>query len=230
MQLKWIRWFIYSAGAILLMAACLRFDIALGTAQVLGTPEPVLGIPLRQAILLAGCVETFVALICLFSGQVSLQIALLAWITACFLGFQGSLITMHYRQQGTCIGTLTDPLHLADGITGAVLKFIPFYLLIGSYVAMIRLWLAARKAEAARFVRTACPHCGVHIRFDHRNLGQQIVCPQCRKVVTLRGPENLKISCFFCHEHIEFPAHAIGQRLKCPHCKMDITLKLSAPL
>jgi predicted RNA-binding Zn-ribbon protein involved in translation (DUF1610 family) len=90
------------------------------------------------------------------------------------------------------------------------------------------LWLLGRRAKAAKFVKTSCPSCGIHIRFDDRNLGQKIPCPQCQKNVTLRKSENLKIACFFCKEHIEFPPHALGEKISCPHCRMNITLKESA--
>jgi hypothetical protein len=56
-------------------------------------------------------------------------------------------------------------------------------------------------------------------------LGEKTACPQCQTAITLRRPENLKMSCFFCQGHIEFPAHAIGNKLQCPHCKKDITFK-----
>ena len=71
----------------------------------------------------------------------------------------------------------------------------------------------------------SCPVCGVHIRFDERNLGQKIPCPHCQKAITLRKLDLLKMACFFCQEHIEFPPHAIGEKMPCPHCHMDITLK-----
>ena len=71
----------------------------------------------------------------------------------------------------------------------------------------------------------ACPACGVHIRFDARNLGRQIPCPHCQKTLALRKPDLLKMACFFCQGHIEFPTHAIGEKMACPHCNMDITLK-----
>jgi predicted RNA-binding Zn-ribbon protein involved in translation (DUF1610 family) len=43
--------------------------------------------------------------------------------------------------------------------------------------------------------------------------------------MTLRLPENLRMSCPSCQQHIEFPTHAVGQRIPCPHCDMGIILK-----
>jgi predicted RNA-binding Zn-ribbon protein involved in translation (DUF1610 family) len=102
---------------------------------------------------------------------------------------------------------------------------LPIYLLLCSYAAVISLWLKGRRANAATHLKMSCPACGVHIRFDEKNLGHKIPCPQCQKTINLRKPGLLKMACYFCKEHIEFPTHAIGEKIPCPHCKMDITLK-----
>jgi hypothetical protein len=223
--MKGIKLFIYSAGGILLAAALIRFVIAAGSAPVLAMPEPVLGLPLRHAVLLIGGFEFVVALICLFGRQTGLQLGWLAWLATNYMVYRIGLLTMGMHQQGTCIGSLTDPLHLTRGTIGMMVGFLPFYLLLGSYAAFIWLWWEGRRAKAVQFIKMSCPACGVHLRFDERNLGQKIPCPHCQKAITLRKPDLLKMACFFCQEHIEFPSHAIGEKMPCPHCKMDITLK-----
>ena len=135
------------------------------------------------------------------------------------------MMMMGIHQQGTCIGSLTDPLHLSGGTAGVIISFLPVYLLLGSYMALLWLWLESRKAKAAKFLKMSCPACGVHIRFDERNLGRKIACPHCQAAIALHRPGNLKMACYFCKEHIEFPSHAIGEKMPCPHCNMDITLK-----
>jgi hypothetical protein len=223
--MKPVRIFIYSAGGLLLTAALLRFIIAVGSAQALFLPEPVLGIPLRYAVLLVGGFELAMALICLFGRRIGLQIGWLAWMATNYAVYRIGLLTMGIHQQGTCIGSLTDPLHLARGTVGMIIGLLPLYLLLGSYAAVIWRWLAGRKAKAAKFLKMSCPACGIHIRFADQNLGQKIPCPHCQTAITLRKPDLLKMVCFFCKESIEFPPHAIGERIHCPHCKMDITLK-----
>jgi predicted RNA-binding Zn-ribbon protein involved in translation (DUF1610 family) len=223
--MRGIKLFIYSAGAILLIAALERFLIAAGGASALSLPEPVLGIPLRYSVLLVAGFELCVAMICLLGRQTGLQLGWLAWLATNYVVYRIGLLTMGLHCQGTCIGSLTDPLHLARGTIGIMVGYLPFYLLLGSYAALGWLWWAGRRAKAAKFLKMSCPACGVHIRFDERNLGQKIPCPHCQKNITLRKPDLLKIACFFCKEHIEFPSHAIGEKMPCPHCKMDITLK-----
>ena len=227
--MKWIRYFVLSAGAILLAAALTRFITAAGNAQVWALPDPVLGIPLRYAMLMVGLFELIVALICLFGKRIGFQVGWLAWLAINFIVFQIGAYAMHCHWQTTCIGGLTDPLQLARGVTGIIIGLIPIYLLLGSGTASFWLWFGKhaenRLKEELKSIKMSCPVCGVHIRFESARVGQQIDCPQCRKSITLRGPESLKMSCYFCHEHIEFPAHALGEKLKCPHCHNDITLK-----
>lgn len=223
--MKPIRFFIYTASGILLVAALERFLIAAGDAPALALPEPVLGIPLRYAVLLVGGLELTVVLVCLFGRQTGLQLGWLAWLATNYAVYRIGLMIVGAHHQATCIGSLTDPLHLTQGTVGIVIGLLPIFMLFGSYAAICWLWLATRRMKAAKFVKMSCPACGTHIRFDDRNLGQKIPCPHCQKAITLRKPNLLKMSCFFCKEHIEFPTHAIGEKMPCPHCKMDITLK-----
>jgi DNA-directed RNA polymerase subunit RPC12/RpoP len=239
MNAKWIKCFIASAGVILLAAALMRFLIASGNAQVLSLPEPVLGISLRYAVLLVGGFELIVALICLFGKRVGLQIGWLAWLATNYVVFWIGLFAMHCQLQGTCLGSLTDPLRLSRGIPGTIIAFVPVYLVIGSYATAFWL-LFSKDAKAARqlaaeqlarqrdadagLLKMPCPSCGVHIKFAIQNLGQKISCPHCKAAIILRKPENLKMTCFLCGGHVEFPSYAVGQKIPCPHCNRGITL------
>jgi predicted RNA-binding Zn-ribbon protein involved in translation (DUF1610 family) len=240
-----IRPFIHFAGGILLAAALIRFFIATGHLPVLALPDPMLGISLRFALLIVGGIELTFALICLFGKNVRLQTGFLAWLSTCFVVFWLGLFWMHCHLQGTCLGSLNDPLNLSRGAIGYVMRFIPVCLLLGSYAALLHLWLAkAGKAEdmvtqpvtinrsrdraepavLVRFLKISCTACGDHIEFPTNLLGQKIPCPHCQAIITLKQPDNIKISCSSCDGHIEFPAHAIGQKIPCPHCTETIRL------
>jgi hypothetical protein len=143
---KIIRPFIYSAGGILLAAALIRFFIATGHSAVLALPDPMLGISLRLALLIVGGIEFVFALFCLFGRNVKLQTGLLAWLLTCFLLFWLGLLWMRYHLQGTCLGSLTDPLNLSRGTIGHVMRFLPFCLLIGSYASLFWLWRQSKKS------------------------------------------------------------------------------------
>ena len=224
--MKWTKFFICSSGMILLAAAVIRFFIAADHAPALALPEPMLGFPLRNTVWLVGGFELVVALICLFGKRAGIQMCWLAWLATNFLVYQIGLFWMHCHPQASCIGSLTDPLHLSRGTSGLIVGILPFYLLLGSYSGVAWLWLQESRArETIATLKMSCPACGVHIKFARANLGRQILCPQCQAGIALRQPDLLKMSCFFCQEHIEFPTHAIGEKIACPHCRMDITLK-----
>lgn len=240
--MKSIRYFILCAGLILLAAALTRFLIAVGNAQIMALPDPMLGISLRYALFIVGAIELAAALICLFGKRVGFQIALLAWLGTNYLVVWIGLVWQHCSPQATCIGSLTDPLHLSRGLTGFILQTLPLGLLLGSYAALVQLWLAKRIKPAMQFVadmpgthrtgaavqmrslKISCTVCGGHVEFPTNLLGEKIHCPHCQSVITLQKSRNMKMSCTACDGHLEFPDHAIGQTIPCPHCKTNITL------
>jgi len=231
--MKPIKFFIRSAGALLLAAALIRFLIAAGSDEALSMPEPMLGLPIRYAVLLVGGFELLVALVCLFGRRLGLKLVSLALATVIYLFYWIGLFMMHCHPQTTCIGSLTDPLRLAHGTIGIISEFLPAYLALGSYSALLWLFIVKpmlnrRQQLLNESLKMSCPACGIHIRFAGKNLGQKIPCPQCKTSITLRRPDLLKMACFFCHGHIKFPPHAIGEKISCPHCNMGITLKETA--
>ena len=223
MILKWSKHFILIAGGLLVAAALVRFLILFRPAQSLALPDPLLGIPLRPAVFLAGLLELAAGLICLFGKNSRLQAMVLAWLATNWVVYRIGLMWLGIHPQGTFLGMLTDPLKLAGTPAGFAVSWLPFVFVGICYTAAIDAWLGSRRGN---FAKVSCPACGVHIKFARQNLGQKTSCPQCGKSVTLHQPEEkLKMSCFFCQGHIEFPPHAIGEKIPCPHCKMDITLK-----
>jgi hypothetical protein len=92
----------------------------------------MLGIPLRDALLIIGGFELAVAIICLFGTQVKLQTGCLVWLMTNFAVYWAGLVLMHGHFQTTCIGSLTDPLHLSRGMPGIITGCTPFYLLLGT--------------------------------------------------------------------------------------------------
>jgi DNA-directed RNA polymerase subunit RPC12/RpoP len=206
----------------------------------------MLGIPLRYAVLIVGGFELAVALICMFGKRAGLQLGCLVWLATNYLAYRIGMLTMHCHPQATCIGCITDPLHLYRGPTGYSMELITFYLMLGSYVTCIWLWFKKKEGKTSQAVATkpnrvergqeaivrslkiSCTACGGHIEFPTNFFGERISCPHCQANIILQKTRNLKMSCMACEGNIEFPDHAIGQKIPCPHCKMDITLKCPA--
>jgi len=210
MKTKWIKIFIGSSGGILLAAAFIRLVIAAGNNQVLLLPEPLLCIPLWSAVLIVGGIELTIAIICLLGKQAGFQAALLAWLGTIYGLFWITIFWKHYQLQGTCLGSLTDPFHLAHGITGVITGIMPpCYLLLGSYPTAIWLWLNRPKIISRNLpiiqpiaVKFCCtnPACRQHLMVDESRFGRQIQCPACGTIlqipalhVSVSSPSTMKL-------------------------------------
>jgi hypothetical protein len=226
----WVHLFIRWAGALLLALALVNLIQAGTSGPSLIVLDPLLGIPLRLAVLAVGGLELVVALICLFGRQAGLQSGLIAWLATNFAVYRAGLLWQGCHTQWGCLGNPLDRLRLLPSLADHGLYFLLACLLLGGYAALVWLWFGEPASvrnwkERIEGLKMSCPACGVHIKFALQYLGQKIPCPHCRANITLRKPDRLKMSCYFCQEHIEFPTHAIGEKMPCPHCKMDITLK-----
>jgi hypothetical protein len=219
-----------ATAAILLCAGIERLLIAATNASVLALPDPVLGIPLRITAATVGVIELATAAFCLNARSPRYPLALTAWLTTNYIAYWIGAHLMGCHPQTTAIGSLTDPLRLANGTLGHIIALIPPALLLTSITT---LFLTRPKKAPAKPApkpligpqKMACPACGLHIRFEADQAGQQIPCPQCKTTITLRPPEILKTTCPQCSGHIEFPSHALGRKMPCPHCKGELTLK-----
>ena len=191
--------------------------------QMLHFDDPILGLSSRQILPIVGMTELVIAYFCLFTNKRTLSLGLIGWLSTNVIVYVIGLWSMGCHLSYGWINPHTFPGNPSPFMVDCLIAATSAMLIAGSVTA---LWVEHKVTRAARFQKMSCPACGVHIKFDFRNLGQNIPCPHCCKIIVLRKPENLKMSCFFCQEHIEFPAHAIGEKMPCPHCNKDITLKL----
>ena len=220
MTTKLTRIFTDSAAALLaaFATALLLGNVAAKLVQPL---DPVFALPMDRLFWILGAITWVVLLAIVFLRSPCGKLGLILWFAANLAIYRLSLLWLGFHTSGY-LGSLAHTFDLSGGATDKLLNLLFLYLLIGS--AVLLLWqLLARPEEVPG--KAICAHCGGHIAFSRRNLGQKIPCPHCQAGIILRGPEFLKTACFFCQQHIEFPAHAIGGRISCPHCKMEITLK-----
>jgi len=147
MILKWSKHFILIAGGLLVAAALVRFLILFRPAQSLALPDPLLGIPLRPAVFLAGLLELAAGLICLFGKNSRLQAMVLAWLATNWVVYRIGLMWLGIHPQGTFLGMLTDPLKLAGTPAGFAVSWLPFVFVGICYTAAIDAWLGSRRGE-----------------------------------------------------------------------------------
>jgi hypothetical protein len=176
----------------------IRFMIAVGNAQLLSLPDPVLGIPLRYAVLAVGTLELALALFCLFGKTTSFQVLWVVWLSGDYILYKCAAFWMHCKPQTTCIGALTNPLHLATENMGLSIECLPYLGVIGGLWALLCFWRETASAKTPAFIKMFCPSCGGKIRFPGADLGRRLACPLCKSKIQLRKPEFLRMSCAFC--------------------------------
>jgi hypothetical protein len=178
---KSIQLFLWSAGGLLLVVALIRFMITADESQILVMPDPLLGIPVRYAVVGIGVAELVIGLFCLFGKSIGTRTALLAWLMTNWLGYQAGLIYTGISDRCTCSGILTNPLHLSNGWCFQIAKLLPPILFIGAYAAMILVWVGQKRQDKRTYLKIACPGCGDHIEFmlPVHSTNLKIACPHC---------------------------------------------------
>ena len=141
-----INFFARSAGALLAVAAIAKLVSSTGTVRILQNTDPILAISFRHIFWIAGGIELSVAIVCFFSKRIEIKTGLIAWLATSFLVYRIGLVLVGYHKPCSCLGNLTDVLHIPPKTADTAMKIILAYLLIGSYGILFHLWWK-RKAE-----------------------------------------------------------------------------------
>lgn len=150
MQTKIIKFFIASAATLFLMTAIAKIVSSFGGVRVLQEIDPLFGISFRNLFLGSGSTELAVALICFCSKQIWFPAGLVAWLTTSLVAYRLGLIWIGYHKPCSCLGNLTDALHIPPQTADTVMKIILAYLLIGSYGTLFWLWRQSKRNEEVR--------------------------------------------------------------------------------
>ena len=143
---KYANWFIWTAAAVLTVTGIAKASGAFGSAQVLGTADPLFGLPFRHLMLLVSAVELFIACLCFcVKKRPVLKIALIAWIASSFLVYRLGLWWLDWKHPCSCLGKLTDTLHISPHSADNLIKVLLAYLLIGSYGLLLNQWRKTRQ-------------------------------------------------------------------------------------
>jgi hypothetical protein len=149
MQRKLISFFVYSAGVLLAITAIAKLIGSEGSARILQNSDPILAISFRHIFWIVGTLELSVALVCFFGKRVGLKAYLVAWLATGFLVYRFGLMLVGYHKPCSCLGNLTDALHIPPPMADTAMKIILAYLLIGSYATLFWLWRQRKKSAPA---------------------------------------------------------------------------------
>jgi len=140
MNLGHIRFFVKSAGVLLIATATAKLVSALGHAKILEVLDPVLRISYRGLFFAVGGIELAVAVYSLVGRKPVVQLCLIAWLATNFLIYRLALLALGWQKPCGCLGNLTDAIHVPPGTADLILKAGLLYMLVGSYVALYCLW------------------------------------------------------------------------------------------
>jgi hypothetical protein len=140
------RFFIYSSAVILLITAGAKFMGSAGHKKILMERDPIIGISIRNLILVAASIELAVAVICFYTKEILMSAMLIAWLSTNLLGYRIILALISYKKPCSCLGNLTDALHITPQTADTGMKIILAYLLLGSYTTLFWIWRQRRQS------------------------------------------------------------------------------------
>ncbi len=143
------RSFLHSAGVLLLITSVAKFISSGGNARILNFPDPIFLIPFRYVFWVVGGIELIIALVCFSNRRLGFQAGLIAWLATNFGLYRIGLRWIGYNKPCTCLGNLTDALHIPPQIADDIMKIVLGYLFIGSYAALFYLWRQRKRGLAS---------------------------------------------------------------------------------
>lgn len=146
MQQRLISTFIYSAGTLLTITAIAKFISSVGSVRILQYADPILASSFKHLFWLVGTIELIISLVCFFSKRIWLPAGLIAWLATSFLAYRIGLVLVGWHKPCSCLGNLTDSLHIPPQTADTAMKIILAYLLLGSYATLFWLWRQRKKA------------------------------------------------------------------------------------
>ena len=146
------QWFTLGAGVIMAVTGIAKVWSGLGNSKFLAVIDPIFGIKFGQLMLVVGAAEIVIAAICFFSKRQTLALGLVGWISTSFVIYRLGLWWIDWHRPCSCLGNLTDALHISPQTADNIMKVLLAYLLIGSYGLLISQWkkqCAETSTEAA---------------------------------------------------------------------------------
>jgi Methylamine utilisation protein MauE len=139
-----VKWFVQSAGAVLAVTGVGKVWSGLGDSKFLAVVDPIIGIRFGHLMLAVGVAEIVFALVCFFNKRQTLALGLVAWLSTNFVIYRLGLWWMDWHRPCSCLGNLTDALHISPQTADNIMKVVLAYLLIGSYGLIFWQWRQGR--------------------------------------------------------------------------------------
>jgi hypothetical protein len=122
-----------------------KFVGGVGNAPILQIRDPIVGLRFGHLMIAAATLELAVAICCFLSKNLTLPLIFIAWIGTSFLIYRVGLHSIGWQSPCSCLGNLTDAIHVSSQLADNIMKGILAYLLIGSYAILFWLWRQKRQ-------------------------------------------------------------------------------------
>jgi hypothetical protein len=126
---------------VLLLIAVAKFVSTTGNGKILLAADPLTGFQFGNLFRIVGGIEIAIALVCFCGKRTWLPAGLVAWLATSFLAYRIGLVLVGWHKPCSCLGNLTDALHIPPQTADTAMKIILTYLLLGSYASLFWLWL-----------------------------------------------------------------------------------------
>lgn len=126
------RWFMLSAGGILMFGGITRLLEVFEKTQQLDISAPIVLIPFRQLLLYIGIVELIVACLCLFTNKRTLILILITCLVTVYAVYRVSLCAMGWYHPYPLLANLMETLNISPFIADGVVMAASAFLFIGS--------------------------------------------------------------------------------------------------
>jgi hypothetical protein len=147
MRLRIARFFIMSAGFILLTAGSAKLFSGLGHAKILATADPVFQVSFGVLFWVAGSVEMILALYCFLGKNLRYKTWSVCILATCFLTYRLKLMASGYHRPCPCFGNLPDALGIPPQVAFYLLEAVFAYLLLGGYATLLLTYPADKSAR-----------------------------------------------------------------------------------
>lgn len=136
MKTTYVSWFLRSAGVLLLATGGAKLVSVPHDAEVFQYADPLLFVPFSILFLGAGLVEVAVGVCCFSKALENFALYAVATVSTLIAVYRIGLWWIDYTKPCTCLGNLSDALHLSPQTADNAMVLTLIFLLAGSYAAL----------------------------------------------------------------------------------------------
>jgi len=136
--------FFWGAGGVLLVTGMAKMGSCLGQAKILDVTDPLTGIQFRFLLFLVGVLEAGAAAACFFAKSRMFSAAVVAALSWDLVIYRIALIWIGYHRPCSCLGNLTDFIHISPDVADIAMQSTLACLMVGSHAVLLSGWYQMR--------------------------------------------------------------------------------------